>query len=119
LESLHKGGDDTSYLAADLGLVYANLGDKFAALREYQRAVSEAGTDAMFAPNAEEVLAKINAQLGDIDAALSILTRVLKVPYFSWLYRSALTPALLRLDPVWDPLRKDPRFQKLAEETKS
>jgi TolB-like protein/class 3 adenylate cyclase len=114
LESLYKNGDNSSYLAADLGLVYANLGDKFAALREYQRAVSEAGIDAMFAPNAEEVLAKIDAQFGDIDGALSILPRVLKVPYFSWLHRSGLTPALLRLDPIWDPLRKDPRFQKLA-----
>ncbi len=118
LESLHKNGDNTSYLAADLGLVYANLGDKFAALREYQRAVSEAGTDAMFAPNAEEVLGKIYVQLGEIDSALALLPRVLKVPYFSWLYRSALTPALLRLDPAWDPLRSDPRFQKLVGRTK-
>jgi TolB-like protein/Tfp pilus assembly protein PilF len=115
-ESLRKNGDNTTYLAADLGLVYANLGDKFAALREYQRAVVEVGSDAMFGPGVEEILAKIDVQLKDTESAISALSRVLKEPYFSWLYRSAITPALLREDPVWDPLRKDPRFQKLCEE---
>jgi hypothetical protein len=30
-----------------------------------------------------------------------------------------IPPALLRLDPVWDPIRNDPRFQELAAETKT
>jgi len=37
--------------------------------------------------------------------------RLLKIPYYD-----CLTPALLRLDPQWDPLRSDPAFQKLCEE---
>jgi hypothetical protein len=49
--------------------------------------------------------------------AISTLTRLLKTPYSSWFYsRTPVTPALLRLDPLWDPLRSDPAFQKLCEE---
>jgi len=51
--------------------------------------------------------------------AISTLTRLLQTPYASWIYfygRMPVTPALLRLDPVWDPLRADPAFQKLYEE---
>jgi hypothetical protein len=39
------------------------------------------------------------------------------MPYSSWYYGPApITPALLRLDPIWDPLRADPAFQKLCKE---
>jgi hypothetical protein len=39
------------------------------------------------------------------------------MPYGGWLYSpTPITPALLRLDPIWDPLRADPAFQKLCEE---
>jgi hypothetical protein len=41
----------------------------------------------------------------------------LQTPYGGWLYSPApITPALLRIDPIWDPLRVDPDFQKLCEE---
>jgi len=55
------------------------------------------------------VLAQVEAQLGDFDAAIAALPHLLEVP-------AGLTPGLLRLDPYWDPLRKDPRFEKLAGE---
>jgi hypothetical protein len=54
--------------------------------------------------------------IGENSGAISILTRLLQTPYGGWLYSPApITPALLRLDPLWDPLRADPAFQKLSE----
>lgn len=51
--------------------------------------------------------------VGDKNRALTTLQRLLGIPYID-----CLTPALLRLDPKWDPLRGDPRFEKLCEEKK-
>jgi hypothetical protein len=45
-----------------------------------------------------------------------MLKRLLKIPYLTHAYGCGVTPALLRLDPIWDPLRADPAFQKLCEE---
>jgi hypothetical protein len=54
---------------------------------------------------------------GENNGAISTLTRLLQTSYSSWLYAATpVTPALLRLDPHWDPLRSDPAFQKLCEE---
>ena len=58
-------------------------------------------------------MAEIYALLGDADHAIPILKRLLQIPY-----AGAITPALLRLDPVWDQIRNDPRFQELAAEKK-
>jgi serine/threonine-protein kinase len=54
-------------------------------------------------------MASVYALLGDADDAIPILKRLLQIPY-----GGAITPALLRLDPVWDQIRNDPRFQELA-----
>jgi serine/threonine-protein kinase len=58
-------------------------------------------------------MAAIYAELGDADHAIPILKRLLQLPYLG-----AITPALLRLDPGWDQIRNDPRFQELAGEKK-
>ncbi|PYL37940.1 MAG: hypothetical protein DMF34_08680 [Verrucomicrobia bacterium] len=58
-------------------------------------------------------MANIYALLGDADHAIPILKRLLQIPY-----GGAITPPLLRLDPVWDQIRNDPRFQELAAEKK-
>ena len=58
-------------------------------------------------------MAIIYALLGDADHAIPILKRLLQIPY-----GAAITPALLRLDPGWDQIRNDPRFQELAAEKK-
>ena len=65
----------------------------------------------------EENLALIQTIFGENSRAISTLTQLLQTPYNSWLYGpTPITPALLRLDPIWDPLRADPAFQKLCEE---
>jgi serine/threonine-protein kinase len=68
--------------------------------------------DARDGPVREENLAFIQTVFGENSRAISILTQLLQTPYGV----PPITPALLRLDPIWDPLRADPAFQKLCEE---
>lgn len=97
---------DDSHLAQDIALAHAGLGNQPAALREAQRAVDLTRQDALLYPNAQAVLAQIQALSGDADAAISVLPHLLAVP-------AGETLADLRLNPMWDPLRKDPRFVAL------
>ena len=76
-----------------------------------------ASNDLVYGAEYEECLAVIQTVLGENSRATSTLTQLLKTPYDSLIYGPApVTPALLRLDPIWDPLRTDPAFQKLCEE---
>src|SRR5262249_20140593 len=75
--------------------------------------------DAVRGPATIEILARVAARLGESDRAIAALERLLSIPYSGALGPGApLTPALLRLDPMFDPLRNDPRFKKMAEEGK-
>ena len=95
------------FSAATLGIACAALGDRTAALREGERAVALTKGDAMDGPLQEVNLAQIYAQLGDADMALKELPRLLRT------VASGVNVWMLKLDPIWDPIRGDPRFQKL------
>jgi TolB-like protein/Tfp pilus assembly protein PilF len=117
LEALSQNQSDSARIAALLSLSYAALGNEDAALKEAQHAITLSSKDRVFGPAREENLALIQAIFGDSSRAISTLTRLLETPYAGWLYPSTpITPALLRLDPFWDPLRVDPAFQKLCEQ---
>ncbi len=91
-----------------LALAYAGLGQKEKALEQAQQAVKDYENDAVNKPSAMATRAQIQALFGDHDAALADLPQLLQVP-------AGLSAASLKLDPFWDPVRKDPRFQKLCQ----
>jgi serine/threonine-protein kinase len=118
LERLYRDQPDNEYFAADLSQAYATLGDKDSALKAAEQAIvlMPSAKDHMWGPGFEENLALIQAIFGENSRAIETLTRLLQTPYDSCVNGMAITPALLRLDPIWDPLRSDPAFQKLCEE---
>jgi TolB-like protein/Flp pilus assembly protein TadD len=88
----------------------AALGDRDAAMKTIDAAIrtTPASSDALYGPMLEVQRARLQARFGEIDAALSALPRLLEIGY-----ANELTVAEMRLDPDWDPLRKDPRFEAL------
>jgi TolB-like protein/Tfp pilus assembly protein PilF len=118
LEALCKNQPDDAFFAGALSLANAVLGEKDAALKEAEQAVMllPSNKDRVWGPGFEEVLALSQTTLGENSRAIPTLTRLLQTPYNSFLYFIPITPAILRLDPLWGPLRADPAFQKLCEE---
>jgi TolB-like protein/Flp pilus assembly protein TadD len=112
-KALLESSDDASRHVT-LGLILAGLGEKAAAIAEGKRAVEllPESQDALEGPKIAVALAQIYAWTGENDQALPLLERSLSTP-------NGVTVPSLRLDPIWDPLRSDPRFQALIEKYES
>ncbi len=123
LEPFLKQQPENWVLIGDLALTNMGLGDKTAAFAFVEKAiaVNPIEKDPMDGPGSIEILARVTARMGEPDRAISALQKLLSTPYESPLNAAnvPLTSALLRLDPMFDPLRSDPRFQKLISESES
>ncbi len=117
-EALREKEPDNADYAGRLGLVYAELGEKMLALKEGERAVTllPASRDAVQGPAMEENLAAVEAQVGETGRAIDRLQHLLGTNYSGSFSGGPITVELLKLDPTWDPLREDSRFQKLIFE---
>jgi len=110
LEAQPASAEAQLYLAFAL----AGLGDKDGAYSAAEKALARRpAVDAVVGASFEEALARIRARFGEHDAAIADLRRLLSTNYLGP-EQIVLTPALLRLEPAWAPLRDDARFQELA-----
>ena len=111
LMALRDKGETSWRLTRALLWVNTGLNDRPAVEREVPDLLTRTQHDLWRAPGAKATVAGVYATFGDADRAIPFLEQALAASY-----HTSITSALLRLDPVWDPIRNDPRFQKLAAE---
>jgi serine/threonine-protein kinase len=102
-------GNNSPEFAVTMLAVHAQLGRREEVERAAAAFIAEEAKDRWGGPRAEEDAARAFCIVGDHERALSLIERLIVQPY-----ADCITPALLRMDPVWDPLRNDRRFQKLV-----
>lgn len=109
-EEFEKQNPDVANVVSLLAEIHAWLGEKDAAITGINRALEllPESKDAFGGPEITQNAAEIYTILGDTDKAIATLDGLLQKP-------GAITVELLKLNPIWDPLRKDPRFQALIE----
>lgn len=111
LLALREQGETSRHLTEALVWTGAALGDREVVEREGAALLTRAQNDLWRAPDAKATLAGAYSLLADPDRAIPLLEQALSASY-----HHAITTAEIRLDPVWDPIRNDPRFQKLIVE---
>ena len=111
IAAMKAQGNNGPDLRAQMIAVHAWLGRREDAERELAEHISQQAKDRWTGPLAEEDAARAYLIMGEHDRALSLLERLV-----SQAYADAITPALLRLDPLYDRVRDNPRFRKLAGE---
>ncbi len=111
LESMLRDTPDDDRIHSALGLVYAGLGKRSAAIREAEQGVAlcPPERDAIDSTTRLTELAQVYAECGESDRAIKTLERVLQMP-------AMFDVPLLRIDPAWDPLRSNRRFEQLISE---
>jgi TolB-like protein/Tfp pilus assembly protein PilF len=116
LEAVCKNQPDNAFALAALADANALIGERDLALKQTRSMILlPSAKDPVVGPAIEADVALIQTRLGETSRPISILARLLQTPGFG-INATPATPALLRLDPDWDPLRTDPAFQKLCEE---
>jgi TolB-like protein len=110
----HEQPENVRYLGP-LAQALSHLGEREAALHVIDKAMELRAGDLRNQPSSEEQRARVLTLFGEKDQAIEILQRLLQIRYSGWA-AVPLTPALLRLDPDFDPLRSDSRFQKLCQD---
>jgi TolB-like protein len=109
-EAQLRDAPDDAQLNVLQGVALAYAGGKAEAIKQGERGVAliPPSKDAYLAPYHQHQLVRIYLLVGEPEKALDQLESLLKQPYY-------LTPAWLKIDPTFDPLRKNPRFQKMVK----
>ena len=110
VEAQLKQSPDDAGIRIQLAKVLAWLGEKDAAVAEAQQAMASLpeSKDAFGGPEITEGAAQVHAILGDSPGAIEMLDGLLSRP-------SGVTAQALKISPIWDPIRNDPRFQALID----
>jgi TolB-like protein/Flp pilus assembly protein TadD len=106
IEALLQGAPEDALIRMNLGLSLAYLGRRDEAVREGNRGVALAPN--LYRAHCQHQLARIYTLVGEPEQALGYLEELLRVPYW-------LSPNWLKIDPTFDPLRGNPRFERLVK----